>query len=83
MLKEFAEQVANDLQQQLNQFSNSSPESASRLKAIIESAVAKLNLVTREEFDAQQKVLLHTRERLELLEKEVGRLETLIGSQQR
>ena len=36
---------------------------------LIENTFNKLNLVTREEFDAQAAVLLRTREKLERLEK--------------
>ncbi|HYF97390.1 MAG TPA: accessory factor UbiK family protein [Coxiellaceae bacterium] len=38
---------------------------------LIENAFNKLNLVTREEFDAQAAVLLRTREKLERLEKKL------------
>ncbi len=45
------------------------------LKASLETGLAKLDLVTREEFDVQQAVLLRTREKLERLAREVARLE--------
>ena len=41
----------------------------------IESALGKLNLVTREEFEIQQAVLLRTREKLKALETRVAELE--------
>ncbi len=44
------------------------------IKAVVSSVLAKLELVTRDEFDAQVAVLQHTRERLEALEKEVAAL---------
>ncbi|HVV69920.1 MAG TPA: accessory factor UbiK family protein [Gammaproteobacteria bacterium] len=44
-------------------------------KAILQSALSKLDLVTREEFDAQVAVLERTRKKLETLEKEVKKLE--------
>ena len=44
------------------------------IKALVSSALAKLDLVTRDEFDAQVAVLQHTRERLEALEKEIAAL---------
>lgn len=47
----------------------------SQIKAIIESGLKKLNLVTREEFDAQQAVLLRTREKLDKLETIINELE--------
>lgn len=47
-----------------------------QLKALVQSALAKLDVVSREEFETQQLVLLRTRERLEALEKRVAELET-------
>lgn len=46
-----------------------------RIKALVQSALAKLDVVSREEFETQQLVLLRTRERLEALEKRVAELE--------
>ena len=45
------------------------------LRAVLQSVFAKLDLVTREEFDVQQAVLLRTREKLEALEAKVALLE--------
>ncbi|MGH8557583.1 MAG: ubiquinone biosynthesis accessory factor UbiK [Methylococcales bacterium] len=44
-------------------------------RAILQSSFAKLDLVTREEFDIQRAVLARTREKLEMLEKQVADLE--------
>ena len=43
--------------------------------AALQAAFAKLELVTREEFDVQQAVLARTRAKLEELEKQVAELE--------
>ncbi len=40
-------------------------------RAAIQGVFEKLDLVTREEFDAQRRVLLRTREKLEALEKQL------------
>jgi BMFP domain-containing protein YqiC len=45
------------------------------LRAIIETSFSKLDLVTREEFDAQKEVLLRTREKVDLLQKQLAALE--------
>lgn len=45
-------------------------------KAVLQSGLAKLDLVTREEFDVQRAVLLRTREKLEQLQRQVVDLET-------
>ncbi len=45
------------------------------IRAVLQSAFAKLDLVTREEFDVQREVLLRTREKLERLEARLAELE--------
>lgn len=45
------------------------------LRAALEAGLAKLDLVTREEFDVQAAVLARTREKLKRIETEVARLE--------
>jgi BMFP domain-containing protein YqiC len=60
----------------LHQLLNAVPEGMSHARSeleknfhsILQSAFAKLDLVTREEFDAQVKVLQRTRQKLETLE---------------
>jgi ubiquinone biosynthesis accessory factor UbiK len=44
-------------------------------RTVLQSGFAKMDLVTREEFDAQSKVLARTREKLELLEKRMNDLD--------
>jgi hypothetical protein len=45
------------------------------LKAVLAGGLAKLDLVTREEFDVQAQVLAHTREQLQELEQRLAKLE--------
>jgi len=45
------------------------------VKAMLTQGLAKLDLVTREEFDIQMQVLAKTREKLEALEARVAELE--------
>lgn len=45
------------------------------LKAMLTALFARLDLVTREEFDIQRQVLLRTREKLEKLEVRLAELE--------
>ncbi|HLB41595.1 MAG TPA: accessory factor UbiK family protein [Gammaproteobacteria bacterium] len=49
-------------------------------RRILTNAFSKLELVTREEFDAQSKVLLRTRKKLEALEKQLKELEHKLTS---
>jgi len=45
------------------------------LKAVLASTFSRLDLVTREEFDVQQEVLVRTREKLVELEARLAKLE--------
>ncbi|MDG9927964.1 MULTISPECIES: accessory factor UbiK family protein [unclassified Pseudomonas] len=50
-------------------------EIEAQLKALLQSAFGKLDLVSREEFDSQMAVLARTRARLEALEARLAELE--------
>lgn len=56
---------ARELQQDLEQ----------NIRGVLQSTLAKLDLVTREEFDVQTRVLARTREKLEQQEKIIAELE--------
>ncbi|TAA25459.1 MULTISPECIES: ubiquinone biosynthesis accessory factor UbiK [Pseudoxanthomonas] len=47
-------------------------------KSALQSGLAKLDLVTREEFEVQRAVLLRTREKLDALERELAALEARV-----
>lgn len=70
--------IFNDLQSKINEALESSPakDLEKNVKALMTQGFAKLDLVTREEFDIQLQVLARTREKLEALEKRVAELET-------
>lgn len=50
-------------------------EIEAQFKALLQSTLSKLDLVSREEFDSQMVVLARTRARLEALESKVAALE--------
>ncbi len=50
-------------------------------RATLQSALSRMDLVTREEFDVQSEVLARTREQLEALETRVVALEEQLGIQ--
>ena len=58
---------------------DSQEELQQTFKSALRGGLAKLDLVTREEFDVQQAVLLRTREKLETLERTVAALETQLA----
>ena len=49
-------------------------------RAVLRAGLSRLDLVTREEFDVQQAVLLRTREKLETLESRLAELEEGLSS---
>jgi BMFP domain-containing protein YqiC len=50
-------------------------ELQANVKATLQAGLAKLDLVTREEFEVQRAVLLRTREKLDALERALAALE--------
>jgi BMFP domain-containing protein YqiC len=50
-------------------------ELQANIKATLQAGLAKLDLVTREEFEVQRAVLLRTREKLDALERTLAELE--------
>lgn len=55
-------------------------EFEAQLKGILQGALSKLDVVSREEFDSQMVVLARTRARLEALEAKVAALEEKLAS---
>ena len=51
-----------------------------KVRQVIQGQLNKLDVVSRDEFDAQQAVLLRTREKLDALEKQVAAMESQIQS---
>jgi BMFP domain-containing protein YqiC len=50
------------------------------IEAVFKSNLEKLDLVTREQFDIQEKVLSRTRERLAVLESDLAEVEAKLDS---
>ncbi|MCP2011831.1 BMFP domain-containing protein YqiC [Duganella sp. HSC-15S17] len=71
----------NDLQGKINQAIENSPakDIEKNVKAMMTQGFAKLDLVTREEFDVQAQVLAKTRAKLEALEARLAELEAKAG----
>lgn len=71
-IEEIAKQVANSMPAGVRQFAD---DTERQVKQVLQSQLAKLDLITREEFDVQRQVLLRTREKLEALEQRLNDLE--------
>ena len=67
-LEELAKKLYSSLPSSLQQVEGEIQQS---FKDILQMAFARMDLVTREEFDVQRKVLARTREKVEELEKQV------------
>jgi BMFP domain-containing protein YqiC len=69
--------IFDELSAKLNEAVNSGPakDIEKNMRALLMQGFAKLNLVTREEFDVQAQVLARTRELLTALEGRVAELE--------
>ncbi len=70
-------QFFDDLQSKINQILETSPakDIEKNVKALLTQGFAKLDLVTREEFDIQTLQLTKIKARLDVLEKRVEQLE--------
>lgn len=73
MISELAKRLSQELQQALPLLSNFIPKR--ELQATLQSVLARLDLVTRDEFNAQAAVLQRTRMKLEALEQRCIHLE--------
>jgi len=71
----------NDLQQKVNQVIENSPakDIEKNVKAMMTQGFAKLDLVTREEFDIQAQMLAKARAKLELMESRLAELEAKLA----
>lgn len=75
-------QFFNDMQAKMQQVLENSPakDLEKNVKAFMSQGFAKLDLVTREEFDIQADVLVKTRNKLEALEARVAELEAKLNN---
>lgn len=73
-LKELADKLSQALPSQLGTLKKDFEKNC---QAILSKSFHKFDLVTREEFDTQTKVLLRTRKKLEVLETQLKELKAL------
>jgi ubiquinone biosynthesis accessory factor UbiK len=77
------QQIIEEISQQLKYLVENTPiaDIQKNIKALLVAGLAKLDLVTREEFDVQQQVLATTRAKLEHLEQLINQLTNTKASQ--
>jgi BMFP domain-containing protein YqiC len=73
MLGNLAQRIADELQRHLPPLAELAP--TRELQTALQAALRRMDLVTREEFDAQAAVLQRTRLRLESLEQQLAQWE--------
>ncbi len=71
----FIDRIMAEVRQRVPMAGDIAGEVEHNLRAVLSEAISRLDLISREEFDAQQRVLTRTRERVEALEQEVAELE--------
>lgn len=73
-------QFFEDLSSRIRDITKSTPaaDMEKNLRALLQGAFTKLELVSREEFDVQADLLRRTRQKLELLEVKQAELEDLL-----
>lgn len=71
----------DEISSRLNKIASSGPakDVEKNMRALMAQGFSKLDLVTREEFDAQAQLLSSTRQKLDELQARVARLETERG----
>ena len=79
------ENILRDIDRRIREVLAQSPAAdlEKNMRALVSSALTKLDLVSREEFDIQRQVLARTREKLALLEAQVAALEHALASRDR
>ncbi|MFU2089628.1 ubiquinone biosynthesis accessory factor UbiK [Avibacterium avium] len=70
-IEQIIQQVQNSLPQGMKELGK---DAEAKFKQVLQAQLAKLDVVTREEFDVQTQVLMRTREKLNELEKRVDAL---------
>lgn len=70
-IEQIIQQVQNSLPQGMKELGK---DAEAKFKQVLQAQLAKLDVVTREEFDVQTQVLMRTREKLSELEKRVDAL---------
>jgi len=78
MISELAQRMSRELQQALPLLNSLIPKR--ELQISLQATLARLDLVTRAEFDAQAAVLQRTRAKLEALELRCAEIEQKLGS---
>ena len=79
---DFISQLAEQASRLISQGPDIQQDMETKLQALLQSGFSKMNVVSRDEFDAQLAVLQRTRARVEALEKQLAELTEQIDAEQ-
>lgn len=81
MNEKLIEGLSAQFSQMMNTFSSGTElPGQQQVRVFLQSALSKMDLVTRDEFDAQAAVLMRTREKVEQMEKLLADLESRLDA---
>ena len=78
--KKVLDDIAEQVSRKLPQLSALGQDVSNNVKALVQQNLSKLDLVTREEFDAQQRALQRAEEKIAELEALLSKLEAQLKS---
>ncbi|MAY35682.1 MAG: hypothetical protein CMN84_06215 [Spongiibacteraceae bacterium] len=74
-------EMIEQLVQQASRLAGEAPQDIeAKLRVLVQGALSRMDLVTRDEFDAQAAVLMRTREKLQQLEQQFAELQALVDA---
>ena len=79
---DFISQLAEQASRLISQGPDIQQDMEAKLQVLLQSGFSKMNVVSRDEFDAQTAVLRRTRARIEALEQQVAELSAQIEAEQ-
>ena len=79
---DFISQLAEQASRLISQGPDIQQDMEAKLQVLLQSGFSKMNVVSRDEFDAQTAVLQRTRARIEALEQQVAELTAQIEAEQ-
>lgn len=80
--EDILEQISRQATELFGQGQKAQEDLRRNMRSLVQAQLSKLDVVSREEFDAQQAVLLRTREQLERLETQLKVLEAEVKGRQ-
>lgn len=78
--EDLLDKITDQVSEALEQSKQTRQDLAKNVRSLIQSQLSKLDVVSREEFDSQQRVLVKTRTQIEQLEQQLATLEEKLNS---